>query len=194
LTPQDDGAHWPALAQAVRDRRRELGIPTQRTAAELAGISQSTWQRLENATPISMTTLKAVADVLRWDPSYPPALLEQGPGAPKRVMASPPVVTLEGPQRMTLPKPRSAAIEDWGQVTVVPDVIPVLDSAEPEQAAAANLVLAPIVLPRDVFDDLDEDDVRWLIDSVTRQGRELAATISEARRRARCKEQQSCGD
>ncbi|WP_326646635.1 helix-turn-helix domain-containing protein [Streptosporangium sp. NBC_01755] len=66
---------WPALARAVRDRRRELGIPTQEVAAWRAGMSQNTWQRVESGTPVSPRSLAAVANLLGWDAGHPMAIL-----------------------------------------------------------------------------------------------------------------------
>lgn len=79
---------WAALAQVVRSRRLELGIPTQGAAADLADISKNTWQRLENGKQVSLSSLNSVAHALRWHPSYPVAVLEQGVDAPKNVVVS----------------------------------------------------------------------------------------------------------
>ncbi|MEU7831329.1 helix-turn-helix transcriptional regulator [Nonomuraea sp. NPDC049129] len=72
---------WVAVGRAVRERRREIGIPTQRAAAERSGVSKNTWQRLEMGKPVSMTSLVDVAACLRWEESAPWALL-RGDGAP----------------------------------------------------------------------------------------------------------------
>lgn len=69
---------WAALAALVKTHRRRLGIPTQGAAAERAGFSPNTWQRLENGKPISMRSLSIVAAVLGWDPTYPMKILEHG--------------------------------------------------------------------------------------------------------------------
>ncbi|WP_436759363.1 helix-turn-helix domain-containing protein [Streptosporangium sp. V21-05] len=69
------GDDWPALARAVRARRRELGIPTQEDAGRRAGISPNTWQRVESGTPVSPSSLVAVAGLLGWDAGRPAAIL-----------------------------------------------------------------------------------------------------------------------
>jgi hypothetical protein len=71
-SPEGD---WAALAHAVADRRRELGIPTQEAAARKGDVSKSTWQRLENGQPIGMNSLVRVAEVLCWDASTPLTIL-----------------------------------------------------------------------------------------------------------------------
>lgn len=178
--------HWDALAKAVRDRRRELGIPTQKAAAELAGISQNTWQRLESGKPISLTSLNAVADVLGWPPSLPTAILESGPEV---VRAGGSTASHTTP----LIGHDLAIMTGSAVVTVLPE-----DDAPPadqlQAAADTNVVMVPLLVPRDVFNNLDEEDVRWLVHTVMRQGRELASTISDARRIGRIKQQRGCGD
>lgn len=157
--------HWGALAKATRERRRELAIPTQRAAADLAGISQNTWQRLESGKPISLTSLNAVAKTLRWPPTHPTTVLELGPDAPS---ASETIVAM-GPDGGT--------------------------SVNQAQAPAdANIVMVPLLVPPDVFNNLDEEDVQWVVHAVMKHGRELASTISDARRIGRIKHQQACGD
>jgi transcriptional regulator with XRE-family HTH domain len=47
-----------------------LGIPTQAAAADLAGISINTWQRLENGQQISMSSLSAIAKALQWPATH----------------------------------------------------------------------------------------------------------------------------
>ncbi|MER5647279.1 helix-turn-helix domain-containing protein [Streptosporangium sp. NPDC002524] len=149
--------HRALLGQAVRNRRRELGIPTQRAAAELADLSHNTWQRLESGKQISLTSLNAVAEVLGWPMSYPTSILELGLIAP-------------------------SAAEDDASIDHV---------QAPEDA---NVVMVPILVPPDVFRSLDEEDVQWLVTTVMQHGRELASTISDARRRGRIKQQHACGD
>lgn len=66
---------WAALGDAIRRRRFEMGIPTQRAAANRAGIHLNTWHRLEIGQPIRMTSLAAIATALQWPASYPAAIL-----------------------------------------------------------------------------------------------------------------------
>lgn len=63
--------NWKALARHVQDRRRVLGIPSQKAAADLAGIHLNTWSRLETGNSISRNSLVRVAHALEWPPGRP---------------------------------------------------------------------------------------------------------------------------
>jgi hypothetical protein len=85
---------WAALATLVKTHRRRLGIPTQGAAAERAGFSPNTWQRLESGKPISMRSLSIVAAVLGWYPTDPMKILEHGIDA----LSADPTPTQDAPE------------------------------------------------------------------------------------------------
>ncbi|MER7131324.1 helix-turn-helix domain-containing protein [Streptosporangium saharense] len=185
IDPEESSSRWHVLAEAVKDRRRALGIPTQKAAADLAGFSLNTWQRLESGKQISLTSLSAVAAALQWAPSYPTAILKSGRKVVGGTDSTPPHPALSAGHDLTIAGGPTV-------VTVLPedDVPP----EQPQMSTNTNVVMVPLIVPRDVFNNLDEDDVRWLVNTVMRHGRELASTISDARRIGRIKQQQSCGD
>lgn len=59
-------ARWDRLADAIRAHREELGY-TQRSAADAAGLSWATWERVERGHPCTNKTLQAVTGLLSWD-------------------------------------------------------------------------------------------------------------------------------
>lgn len=65
-----DRENWEAVGKLVRDRRKYLRIHSQGTAAEQAGVSLNTWQRLESGIGVGATSLSRASTLLGWDPSY----------------------------------------------------------------------------------------------------------------------------
>lgn len=63
------------LAKHVKDRRLELGIPRKR-AAELAGMSKDTWQRIEEAHDVRLMSISKVDAVLGWASGSAVGILE----------------------------------------------------------------------------------------------------------------------
>jgi hypothetical protein len=59
---------WRRVAEAVRLRRGQLGLRTQKEAAAIAGIGVTTWRQIENAHQDAYrpTILGAVARALQW--------------------------------------------------------------------------------------------------------------------------------
>jgi transcriptional regulator with XRE-family HTH domain len=53
------------LAKHVKDRRLALGIPRKK-AAELAGMSKDTWQRIEEGDSVRLMSISKVDAVLGW--------------------------------------------------------------------------------------------------------------------------------
>lgn len=70
-----DDRNWEALGEAIRARRRALGIHTQTAAADRSGIDINTWNKAELGRPVGSRALKAITQLLDWDPGTPHALL-----------------------------------------------------------------------------------------------------------------------
>ncbi|MEU8279541.1 helix-turn-helix domain-containing protein [Microbispora bryophytorum] len=70
-----DDRNWAALGEAIRARRRELGIHTQTAAAQRAGIDLNTWNKAERGRSVGGRGLQAIAKLLEWDPGMPHAIL-----------------------------------------------------------------------------------------------------------------------
>ncbi|MEU8278207.1 helix-turn-helix domain-containing protein [Microbispora bryophytorum] len=70
-----DDRNWAALGEAIRARRRELGIHTQTAAAQRAGIDINTWNKAERGRSVGGRGLQAIAELLEWDPGVPHAIL-----------------------------------------------------------------------------------------------------------------------
>lgn len=70
---------WPALATVVGERRRQLGVLTQDEAANRAGMSRTSWQRLESGKRVSVRTVQDAARVLGWAPAALLAVLDGHP-------------------------------------------------------------------------------------------------------------------
>lgn len=64
-----------ALAEAVKNRRIELGLGY-KIAAKQAGISPSTWKRIEIAEPVRELSYAKVDPVLQWAPGSCAAVLQ----------------------------------------------------------------------------------------------------------------------
>lgn len=73
--PATGSPAWQRLARAIKARRIEMGIETQKEAAERAGVAHNTWNRLENGQGARQETLEAVARALDWPPSRPSEIL-----------------------------------------------------------------------------------------------------------------------
>lgn len=195
-TQDERGGHWDTLARAVKDRRRELGIPTQKVAAELSGISQNTWQRLEAGRSIGSSSLVAVARTLRWQPAHVVAIIAEGE---KALINAVPPDHLEEDDRNTVAQ--VTPIEAENAISIDPRSVTFNTESHTIQLQAgthdgpAQLVFVPLVIPDEIVNDLEEEDMQWLVDAITRQGRELLTVVSEARRRTRIREQQqACGE
>lgn len=63
------------LAKKVKDRRLELGIPRKK-AAELAGMSKDTWQRVEEGDSVRLMSISKMDAVLGWASGSAVGILE----------------------------------------------------------------------------------------------------------------------
>ncbi|OPG13664.1 helix-turn-helix transcriptional regulator [Microbispora sp. GKU 823] len=114
---------WPTLARTVRERRQQLGIPTQQAAAERAGLSLNSWQRLEAGTPVSVRTVQAAARVLGWRPGALMAVLNghPAPDAPAPAEAEPgAVLPVDRPALVYLGTDGSIVQLDRADLTTMP--------------------------------------------------------------------------
>jgi len=210
---------WAALAELVRARRRELGIPTQEAAAEPTGISKNTWQRLEMGRPIGPSSLSAIAARLGWPPSYPVAVLQQGkdapvpaveasggstasvgvrasgPAASVRLRGGPPSLTAKASGTVEEPVVRHISVEDSATVTdsvvvVRPEIgrgkasTPLPDELDGLYEWVVTLSLS-IPIDGNDYKELDDKDIKSIINLVTMEGRHMANVIAEAKRRLR---------
>ncbi|MFE0104539.1 hypothetical protein [Streptomyces sp. NPDC059009] len=66
------------LADAVKARRLELGPLARKKAAEQAGLSKDTWQRVEEAKPVRDMTYAKIDPVLGWARGSCVAITEGG--------------------------------------------------------------------------------------------------------------------
>ncbi|WP_406078645.1 hypothetical protein OG337_28665 [[Kitasatospora] papulosa] len=94
------------LAECVKNRRLELKLARKR-AAELAGMSKDTWQRIEEAGEVRLMSVAKVDAVLDWAPGSATGILEgrepipvrQSTEAPGADISQRPTEELEGRAR-----------------------------------------------------------------------------------------------
>lgn len=81
-----DDYNWAALGEAIRARRRQLGILTQTAAAARSGIDLNTWNRAERGQQVGARALTAISEVLGWEPGTPNEILTRVDAAPLAVI------------------------------------------------------------------------------------------------------------
>lgn len=86
------------LAQHVKGARLGQTPPlARRRAAELAGMSKDTWQRIEEAKPVQPTSYAKVDPVLGWAPGSCAGILEGREPVPSKRATSAPGVDISQP-------------------------------------------------------------------------------------------------
>ncbi|MFI7630235.1 helix-turn-helix domain-containing protein [Microbispora rosea] len=72
---------WDTLARIIRERRWQLGIPSQEAAAARAGVSPNTWHRLESGAQVGPRMVHRAATALDLDPGQLWAVVDGQPPA-----------------------------------------------------------------------------------------------------------------
>lgn len=82
MPPAEDNRDYQRLANIARRRRVDLGIALNDANAKRGGLSNRTWQRVENGLKIWDTNYRKVDQLLRWASGSCIAVLEGGDPVP----------------------------------------------------------------------------------------------------------------
>lgn len=166
--------NWPRLGKAVRKRRQELDLGSQKEAADLAGVSLNTWSRLESGTPVSNETVDAAAKVLQWDISVPLTLLAADNETVNAKATPAPVEAKAGIPGPAVRHPLAGQPEAAESITSAPSVVPI----SPE----VSVLLVPVPLTGDDAKELDEEDLSWVSHQVKTYGLDMITAIARTKR------------
>jgi transcriptional regulator with XRE-family HTH domain len=188
-----DPRNWAALARAVRERRQELKLGSQKRVADQAGVSLNTWGRLEAGTPVSMETVAQAAQILQWDESVPLEILasRDATARPETVRASTRVPSGSAGDQLAR-SVQGMAQSSQGGVLIMTTRMEAPAEVMTPGGRGYLFVASPI--PDDVMAELDHEDVERLAETLRKHGVELAHTIVQAKRRARAATQEGRGD
>lgn len=177
-----DPRNWAALGRAVRERRQELKLGSQKHVADQAGVSLNTWGRLEGGTAVNMETVAQAARALQWDESIPLEIL-----ASRDATARP--TTVEA--KAHIPKEGVRELNErlwkWAIGPVGGGLVMTTQLEAPSEIMTPRgrgYIFAVAPLPDDVMDELDKDDVETLAETLRQHGVQMACDIVAAKRRA----------
>lgn len=129
-----DARGWPGLAEAVAQRRLELGLSI-RAAADRAGVDRATWATIENGTSrLSRHRWSALERALLWEPGSVTAVV--GGGAPTAMAGPPPSPARHIDLRAEYERARDQPVSWQTKFVIIGEVIDLyLEGVEAQQQA-----------------------------------------------------------